>query len=190
MRGLIFSSQTKNKIIKLLYSQPNLQFHMRQIERLVDERINSVREALLYLVKNSFVEQEKRGRKTLFKANSQCLCYDEILRIVSKQTGLGERIIKEKQRLGKIRVAFLTSNYYTLIEHNNNEIDLFVVGTVSMAELAKICSEEGKKLGWEINYSVMTLEELGFRHKNKDPFLNKILQKNRLILIGKEDYLF
>ena len=190
MNKAIFSSKTKDKVIKLLYGAPNKQYHMRQIERLVAERINSVREALLSLVKEGFLKQEKVGRKILFQINPDNLYYDEIIRMVGKQNGLGQRIIKEKQRLGKIKVAFLTSNFYLNSNHKEDEIDLFVVGTISMAELAKICAEEGKKLGWEINYSVMTLEELGFRQKNKDPFLNKILQKNRLILIGKEEYLF
>ena len=162
---------------------------MRQIERLIKERINSVREALLSLVALGLITQERLGRKVLFQANSNGLFYDELLRLVGKTTGLGERIIKEKMRLGKIRAAFLTSNFYTHEEHNENEIDLFVVGSVSLVELAKICAQEGEKIKREINYSVMTLEEFGFRQKNKDPFLNKILQKNRLFLIGKENYL-
>lgn len=190
MKALIFSSKTKDKIILLLYSHPKTQYHMRQTERLVAERINSVREALLSLVEEGFIVQERRGRKLLFQANQQGLYYDELLRMVAKNSGLGKRIIKEKMRLGKIKTAFLTSNFYTFADHSESEIDLIVIGTVSLAELAKICAEEGEKLKREINYSVMTLEEYGFRQKNKDPFLNKILQKNRLILVGKEEYLF
>lgn len=163
---------------------------MREIERLVKERINSVREALISLVSRGIVNQERRGRKILFQADQNSQYYDELLRIVAKNIGLGKRIIKEKMRLGKIKTAFLTSNFYTFADHNENEIDLFVVGAISLAELAKICAEEGEKLQREINYSVMTLEEYGFRRKNKDPFLSKILQKNRLILVGKEEYLF
>jgi len=190
MKVSVFSSRAKDKIITLLYSNPKTQYHMRQIERLVKERINSVREALLSLTADTFVNQERRGHKTFFQANKDGLYYDEVLRMVAKTTGLGKRIIKEKMRLGKIKTAFLTSNFYTFADHNENEVDLFVVGNVSLAELAKICAEEGERLKREINYSVMTPDEYNFRQKNKDPFLNKILQKNRLILIGKEEYLF
>ena len=186
---IVFSSQTKNKIIKLLYSSPNQAFHMRQIERLVKERINSVREALLSLNRASFINREKIGRKILFQANQNCLFYDEVLRMVAKQTGLGERIIKEKLRLGKIKAAFLTGNFYQKQERVGEEIDLFVVGTISVPELAKITMEEGKRLGIEINYSAMTYEEFSFRQKNKDPFLSNIMQKNRLLLLGKEEFL-
>lgn len=163
---------------------------MRQTERLVNERINSVREALLSLAEGGLIKKENVGRKVLFWANSEGLYFDELLRIVCKLGGLGKRIIKEKQRFGKIKTAFLTSNFYYPQTRRADEIDLFVVGVVSMAELAKVCAEEGKKKGWEINYSVMAPEEFSFRQKNKDPFLNKVLQRNRLILLGKEENLF
>lgn len=186
----VFSSKTKDKIIKLLYSEPTKAFYMRQIERLIKERINSVREALLSLNKSGFINQESVGRKLLFQANQNNLFYDEILRMVNKQTGLGQRIIQERLRLGKIKVAFLTGHFYQKQTRKEEEIDLFVVGTISVAELAKLTMEEGKRLNIEINYSAMTQEEFSFRLKNKDPFLSKILQKNRLLLLGKEEYLF
>lgn len=189
MAATIFSSQSKEKIVKLLFGNPLQSHHMRQIERLTGERINSVREALLSLARDGFINKERLGRKVLFQANQQGLFYDEVLRMVTKETGLGRRLIKEKMKLGKIRVAFLTSHFYQRQSRTEEEIDLFVIGTISIAELAKLTKEEGEKLGIEINYSVMTDEEFHFRKRNKDPFLAKIMQKNRLLLIGKEDYL-
>lgn len=186
---LVFSSRTKDKIVRLLYQDPLKRYHMRQIERLVGERINSVREALIGLTQSGFIIEERVGRKLLFQANSSGLYYDEILRITAKQTGLGRRILKEKMKLGKIRVAFLTTHFYQKQPRNSDEIDLFVVGVISIAELARLTKEEGEKLGIEINYSVMTDEEFAFRKKNKDPFLTRILLRNKLLLIGKEDYL-
>jgi DNA-binding transcriptional ArsR family regulator len=190
MISTLFAGKTKAKIIKLLYFEPEKRYHMRQIQRLVKERINSVRGALLSLAEAGVINKERVGRKLLFWANSEGKYYDELLRVVNKQTGLGRRIINEKQRFGKIKVAFLTSNFYRPKQHKENEIDLFVIGIVSMAELAKVCAEEGKRKNWEINYSVMTPEEFAFRQKNKDPFLSTILQKNRLVLVGKEEQLF
>jgi len=189
MEALFFSSRSKDKIIRLLFSNPQERYHMRQIERLTGERINSVREALGGLSRGGFITQERVGRKLVFQAHSGGLFYDEVLRMVTKQVGLGARLIKEKMRLGKIKVAFLTTHFYQKQPRRSEEIDLFVIGTISIAELAKLTKEEGEKLGIEINYSVMTDEEFAFRIKNKDPFLSKILQRNKLLLIGKEDYL-
>lgn len=185
----LFSSRTKAKLIRLFFQNPNQRHHMREAERLVKERINSVRGALLSLVSQGVLNRERIGKKVFFRTNPDYIFYDELLRMVAKETGLGGRIIKERLRLGKIKVAFLTASYYQFWPRRDNELDLFIVGNVSLAEVAKLAKEEGEGLGIEINYSVMTPDELTFRRKNKDPFLVEILQKSRLMLIGKEDTL-
>jgi hypothetical protein len=187
MLAKLLSSRTKAKIIALLYANPAQKLHMRNIERMINERINSVRSALLSLSKNGVCLSEKIGKKSFFQAAPGYVFYDELLRIVAKEKGLGARIIKEKLHLGKIKLAFLTAHYYKHHERTTEEIDLFLVGSVSMTEVAKLAKEEGDKLGVELNYSVMTSEEYEFRKKNKDPFLMKVLQQNRVVLCGKEE---
>ncbi len=187
MLRVLFGSKTKAKIIALVFENPHTSYHMRKIERLVGERINAVRSALVVLVREGVLTQERIGKKILFQANPKYIYYDELLRIVAKHTGLGGRIIKERLKLGKISFAFITENCYKRLPRAEDDIDLFIVGTVSLAEVAKIAREEGEVRGSEINYSVMTPEELRFRKKNKDPFLQNVLQKNRLVLIGKEE---
>ena len=170
-----------------MYEHPKEKYHMRQIERLIHERINSVRSALIALTKEGVCSRETIGKKVFFQANQNYVFYDELLRIVTKSTGLGGRIVKEKLKLGKIKTAFLSLGYYRQLMHAAEDIDLFIVGNVPVAEIAKVAKEEGDKRGIEINYSVMTPEEFLFRKKNKDPFLLAILQKGRLVLIGNED---
>ena len=47
--------------------------------------------------------------------------------------------------------------------------------------------EEEKRLNTEINYTVMSREELDFRKKRRDPFLLGILAGNRVMIIGDEE---
>ncbi|MFA6005613.1 MAG: hypothetical protein WC775_03980 [Patescibacteria group bacterium] len=183
----LFSGRAKTKALFLLYEHPREKFHMRQIERLTHERINSVRSALIALTKEGVCSKEAIGKKTFFQANQNYVFFDELLRIVAKNTGLGGRIVKEKLKLGKIKTAFLSLGFYRQLARTTEDIDLFIVGSVPVAEIAKVAKEEGDKRGVEINYSVMTPEEFVFRKKNKDPFLLSILQKGRLVLIGNED---
>jgi hypothetical protein len=65
-------------------------------------------------------------------------------------------------------------------------VDLLVVGDINLQALANIVREEEQKIGREINYTVMTKEELAFRKKRHDPFLLGILTDARVMLIGDE----
>lgn len=181
-----FFSKTKNKVLLLLFQNPQKEFFMREIERLISEPINGVREALLSLEKQGILNQNKLGNKTFFTANQRCLFFDELSRMVAKQVGLGARIINEKQHLGKFYSASLSRSFYQKIPKNEGEIDLFLVAEIPLGEVEKIIKEEGEKIGSEINYTLMSLEEFQERKKNRDPFLFKILEQNRLVLLGKD----
>lgn len=184
MLSNLIAGKTRTKILYLLFGDPKRNLHMRNIEKLTGERINAVRSALTSLVSKNILNKEQIGKKIFFRANPQGMFYEELLRLIAKTSGIGERILKERLHLGKIKTAFLTSDYYMRRERNGNEVDVVIVGTVSLSEVAKIAKEEGEKVGVELNYSVMTPEEFGERRKNKDPFLARLLQRNRIYIIG------
>ena len=69
------------------------------------------------------------------------------------------------------------------------DVDLLVVGSVVLPELALLVREEEKRLDSEINYTVMTEEEFDFRKKKRDPFILSILYGSRVMLIGDEESL-
>lgn len=181
--------RAKDKILSLMYEHPLMRYHMREVERQTHEHINSVREALSGLTKEGLLTEERLGRKLFFQANPNYKYYDEFLRITAKTTGVGAKIINERLKLGKIRLAFISGAFYQHRARKPEDIDLFIVGTVSLVEISKLAKSEGEKRETEINYSVMSPEEFVFRKKNKDPFLLTILQKNKLVLCGSEDYL-
>lgn len=184
MLSNLIAGKTRTKILSLLFEDPKRNLHMRSIEKRTGERINAVRTTLISLVSKNILSKERIGKKIFFQANPQGVFYEELLRLVAKTSGIGERILKERLHLGKIKTAFLTSDYYMRKERNGNEVDVVIIGTVSLSEVAKIAKEEGEKIGVELNYSVMTPEEFGERKKNKDPFLSRLLQRNRIYIIG------
>ena len=51
------------------------------------------------------------------------------------------------------------------IEKKPTDVDLIIVGTIVLPELALLIRDEEKRLGREINYTVMTEEEFLFRKK-------------------------
>jgi len=68
-----------------------------------------------------------------------------------------------------------------------DDVDLLVVGTIVLPELAILVRNEETRLGHEINYTAMTEEELKFRKKRNDPFISTVLSNSRTMLIGDEE---
>jgi hypothetical protein len=68
-------------------------------------------------------------------------------------------------------------------------VDLLLVGELIMPQLTELVKEQEAKLSREINYTVMTEAELLYRKTHSDPFIGRILEASRIMVIGDEEEL-
>ena len=180
-------SKVRVKILELFLGAPGNLYHVRDIVRRVDEEINAVRRELSRLEKTGLLASEWRANKRFYFIKKDYIFFSDFLSIINKSVGLGGAIIKNKNKLGKINYAMLSGSFVKGKPYTQNEIDLFVVGTIVLPELSSIIKEEEARRDREINFTPMTEEEFNFRKNRRDPFVTSILSKPRVMLIGDEE---
>lgn len=185
----IVVSKVRVKLLQLFFSKPSELYHVRDLVRRIQEEINAVRRELLHLETIGLLKKEPRGNRLYYWLNSSYPIYQELMEIVSKEAGLGEQIIKNKNRIGKITYCVFSGKFVKKVARGEDEVDILIVGDVVMAELAGLIKQEEEKRGREINYTIMSLEEFNFRKKRRDPFLLGILTRSKVMIIGDEDSL-
>lgn len=183
----LFVSRVRVKLLQLFLTSPDGLLHVREIVRRVSEEINAVRRELARMEKYGMVQSEWRANRRLYKFRKDYIYYRELLGLVSKTTGLGGSIIKNKAKLGKIKFAFLSSRFLKGIPSAQDDVDLLVVGSVVLPELQVLIADEQAKKEVEINYSFMDEAEFKFRVKRRDPFILKVLTQPKVMLLGDED---
>jgi len=182
----IIVSRCRIKLLQIFLSNPSEIFYVRQLVRMSGEEINAIRRELLRMEKASMVEKENRGNRIYYWFNHNYYFYNDLLSLVSKTVGLGGNILKNKSKIGKVRIAMLSGRYVRGMPIKEGLVDLLLVGEVNLQELSRVIKEEESQIGREINYTVMTKEEYDFRKKRRDPFLLGILSDIRIMLIGDE----
>jgi len=182
-------SKVRVKLLQLFLSQPKEMFYVRQLVRLTGEEINAVRRELSRMEKAGMVKKEGRGNRLYYWFNQDYLFWGDLLSLIAKTTGLGGKILKKKNRLGRIKFAMLSGRFVRGLPTKEGGVDLLVVGEINLPSLADLVREEEKRLEREINYTVMTKEEFEFRKKRRDPFLLGILGGSRVMIIGDEEAL-
>ncbi len=187
--GKIVVSQTRAKLLRQLFYLPNESYYVRQLVRLTGEGLNSVRRELANLESAEIVKSEWRGNRLFYWVNQHHPLFQELLSIVLKVEGLGAAIINNRQRLGQIKFVVFSGRFARNLPHGPEEVDLLVVGKVVLPELGVLVREEEKRREREINYTVMTESEFRFRKRNRDPFINQILLRSRVMIIGDEQQL-
>lgn len=183
-------SRVRVKILTLFLSHPGTIFHVRDIVRKLNEEINAVRRELLHMEKAGMVTKEQRANRLFYVMRKDYPLYYELLELIGKTSGLGLDIIKQKTKLGKIKFAFISGRYLRgLPKRSGTDVDLLIVGTVVLPELAQLIKAEEMHRGRELNYTVMTEEEYNFRKSRRDPFVLSALVGSRVMIIGDEEEL-
>lgn len=180
-------SKVRVKILELFLGNPDQIYHVREIVRRVDEEINAVRRELARLEKTGLLTSEWRANRRFYGAKKDFQFYFELLSMINKSVGLGGSILKNKAKLGKVKYAMLSGSFVRGKPYTQNDVDLFVVGTIVLPELGAIVREEEARRTREINFTPMTEEEFAFRKSRRDPFVMNILSKPRVMLIGDEE---
>ena len=186
----IIISRVRVKILTLLLSHPGSIFHVRDIVRKVDEEINAVRRELAHMEKAGMVSKEQRANRLFYSFRKDYPLYNELMELIGKTSGLGGDILKQRIKLGKLKYVMVSGRFLReLPKKSQTDVDLLVVGTVVLPELAQIIKAEETRRDKEINYTVMTEEEFTFRKSRRDPFVQSILSGSRVVIVGDEEEL-
>lgn len=182
-------SRVRVKLLEIFLTQPGKIIHVRDLVRRTKEEINAVRRELAHLEKAGLLAHEQRANRLYYSCRRGYPLYYDLLELVTKTTGLGRAILKNKNKLGRVRFAMLSGKFARDIPGSAEQVDLLVVGNVVVAEVAALVREEELKRGREIFFTPMTEEEFVFRKKKKDPFILNILSGSRVMIIGDEEEL-
>lgn len=180
-------SRVRVKILQLFLSSTENLFHVREIVRRVSEEINAVRRELARMEKYGVVASEWRANRRLYRFRRDYLFYKELLGMVVKTTGLGGAIVKNKNNLGRLKYAFISTRFLRGEPAGQSDVDVLIVGQVVLPQLQSLIADEQTKREAEINYSPMPEEEFQFRVRRRDPFILRVLVQPKVMLIGNEE---
>jgi hypothetical protein len=185
----LITSKSRVKLLSVFLVNPHEIYHVRELVRRTEDEINAVRRELSYLEKKGILDREPRANRVYYALSKSYPFYFDLLNLGAKTIGLGADILKNRAKLGKIKYAMFSGRFAKRLPKQQESVDLLLVGTVVLPELALIIKNEERRLGSEINYTIMSEEEFDFRKKRTDPFIMAILSGSRVMLLGDEESL-
>jgi predicted nucleotidyltransferase len=144
-----------------------------------------VRQELKRLTAMRLVEARVSGNRIYYRANPDHPLTPEIRNLVLKTSGLADVLRRALDTAG-IRSAFVFGSVAEGVEKPGSDVDLMIVGSMTLREASKLLSGVGSLLGREVNPHVFTSREFVRRRKAGDHFLTSVLGGKRLFVIGDE----
>lgn len=179
---------TQQNVLGLLYSQPEKSFYTKQILRLTGMGVHTIKRELDRMVAAGILSMTKIGNQHHYQADPQCPIYHELLAIVKKTFGIVDVIHRALSPLAeKIEWSFIFGSVAGGKETSTSDIDLMVIGDVGFSEVVNALYPVQEILGREINPKVYSKEEWTQMRNKQDAFVNDVLSRPYMDVIGVED---
>lgn len=198
MIDALFGSKTRVKLLHLFLSHPGQAFYVREITRIIDEQINSVRRELSNMLEVGVITSDSADNKLYYQVNQRYDYYSPLRAIfagepmdVSKPSlsggdAVGEQYLSAISGIAALRVAILSG---ILVKGSTSPVDVLLVGTLPAAKVKAAMAIIEKLEGREINYSVMPYEDFYYRLSVRDRFITEILNSKHTVAIDKDNVL-
>lgn len=188
----LFGSKTRVKLLHLFLNNPEKSFYVREITRMIDEQINSVRRELANMVSVGIVQQDAIDNKLYYSVNEDYPYIKPLAAIFSdKNTEDGMGIassVSWKDSLGRMRGLRLAIISGKLVVGSSSAVDLLLVGDgMSAVTIKNLVKKIEKDRKIEINYAVISYDDFYYRMSVKDRFIMDIIRNKHSVLVDTEN---
>ena len=188
----LFGSKTRVKLLHLFLNNPEKSFYVREITRMIDEQINSVRRELANMVSVGIVQQDAIDNKLYYSVNDDYLYIKPLAAIFSdKNTEGGAGAaggVSWKDSLGRMRGLKLAIISGKLVVGSSSAVDLLLVGDdMSAVTIKNLVKKIEKDRKIEINYAVISYDDFYYRMSVKDRFIMDIVRNKHSVLVDAEN---
>src|SRR5712664_4518326 len=183
-RMLDLRSKARQQLLAYYFTNPTARHHLRALaERLSIDPSNLSKE-LGRLERDGLFRSEVSGRQKYFQLNREYPLFDEVRSIVAKTIGAAPLIAQSLKKIEGLGEAYLYGSFARNQQDAASDIDVLVIGTPREEVLAETMRKLERRLGREINYTVLTRQEFESRRARKDAFLENVWHNKRVSLVG------
>jgi len=185
---LLFPNRYRRAVLSMLLMNPERRVHLRELARLTGASPGTLKKELDALTEAGLLNVQRVGNQTHFSANAQHPVYPELSGLIRKTTGLHDVLARALEPLADgVVAAFVFGSVASGTEAAHSDVDLMVIGTASFGEVVNAVYEAQAAIGREINPKVMKREEWQAKRSAGQAFLNEVMHKPKLFILGTAD---
>lgn len=194
----LFGSKTRVKLLNLFFNKPDEKFYVREISRIIDEQVNSVRRELTNLEGVGVVKSSTEDRKIFYRANQRFKYYLP-LRVIFAGVQFSEKendvknttvLDNWQNKISNVKNSLdLLILFGVFTDDEKSDIDLLIVGNNFNGSLSKWAADLEKQEGRELNYMILSMEDFYYRYTTQDTFVKQLFRGKYNIVFDKENLL-
>jgi len=189
MLQALFTSKVRIELLSTFFLHQGRDFYIRELEKITGEDYKNISLELRNLEQIGLLYSRKEGNLKYYSLNKEFLLYEELRSLFLKTRGPGSILKKVLSREKDIDFAFIYGSLASGEEAAKSDIDLMVIGKIPLEHLLKLLREPERILARDINPSLYDFSEIKKRVEENDPFITRVLNGPRILLVGDEEEL-
>jgi len=182
-------SQTQQRVLGLLFGQPERSFYASELIRKAGSGSGTVQRELARLERSGLVTTHRIGGQKHYQANPESPLFEELCGIARKTFGLAEPLRTVLEPLAdKIVAAFVYGSVAKREDTASSDIDLMVVSDkLTYGDVYAAVEPANAVLGRTVNPTVYSRKELRKRVKDRNAFVVRVLGQPKVWILGSEN---
>ena len=175
----LFGSKTRAKLLALFFENPGKSFYVREITRVIDEQIHSVRRELQNLGNIGLVKNDTYDNKVYYSANMKHVyahAFSEMFN--AKVPEVKEHSMRRDawEEYVKPVKNYLSGLIVTNRVPGQEGIDLLIIGDDKTKKLTHWAELIEKKMGKPLNFVIISVDDYTYRKSVRDRFLTEVME--------------
>jgi predicted nucleotidyltransferase len=184
-------SGVRRELLGVILLHPQKSWYLNQLVRHLGAAPSHLHRELHSLVEAGILTRRVEGRQTYFEANPSCPFLPELTGLLRKMIGAPAALADAlRSVISKIRCAFIYGSVARGSEEEKSDIDLMVVGEVSVSDLLPGLRRAERTLGRPVNPTIYPENELARKFNEGHHFIRSVLKDPaKIFIIGSESVL-
>jgi predicted nucleotidyltransferase len=180
---LNLSSKLRRDLLGYYFTNPSASHYLRELAGILNADPANLSRELRRLEHEGLFISDHKGNQKHFRLNRGYPLYVEIRGIVAKTIGAIGKLKAALGRIVGIEDAQLYGSFARNQQDQASDIDILIIGKPEMADLEEALRTLERHLRREINYTLLTRDELESRLKKNDAFITNVWQDERINLL-------
>ena len=184
-----FLTDRQARLFAWLFGQPARSFHLSELRRLTGLGSASVQSELNRLTDAGLLVSERVGNLRCFQANADSPIFSELVSLTHKTLGLVPALSEALAPLApRLQAAWVFGSVAAQTDTAHSDVDVMLVGNdLTLGEVLEPLTPLEQQWGRKINPTLYSPQEFSKRRAEPDSFVNRVLSRPTLALIGDID---
>lgn len=165
----------RQRVLATLLLHPKKEWYLSELARMLNSAPAHLHRELALLLEAGILRRRVEGRQVYYSPDPACPYLPELTALVRKTMGIHIVLAKALKSLGsKIQCAFIYGSIAKGEEKSRSDIDLMVVGDVTISDLLPALTRAERELGRPVNPTVYPQKELVQKFRERNHFVRAV----------------